>query len=197
VGEGSDPPVIAVSSTTFGEMSSVLALVPLVVSRTGMSSVKLLPCTARVTTPVYVPDVSPAILPVILNACVPFAVEPDVGVTFNHGDKVDAVAVNERFASPVLEIATNTLVPELSSMTTELGLAFRAGLLLTVRTTGRFCEGIALDLTVISPTYLPGASPVGSITTLNWPGVASVTLLEGSETNRVVKPSHAAELTAV
>ena len=129
VGEGSDPPAIAVSSTTVGEMSSVPALVPLVVSRTGMSSVALLPGTARVTIPVYVPAVSPADIPVILKACVPFAVEPEFGVTVSHGDKADAVAVNERFACPVLETSTKTLVPELSFMTTELGLAFRAGLL--------------------------------------------------------------------
>ena len=67
VGEGSDVPAIAVSLTTFGEMSSVPVLDPWVVSRTGMSSVALVPCMARVMIPVYVPAVKPAKVPVILK----------------------------------------------------------------------------------------------------------------------------------
>lgn len=125
------------------------------------------------------------------------AVEPILGVTFSHGVIADAVAENKRFACPVLETSTNTVVPEASFMTTELGLAFRAGLLVTVKVTGRFLEGIPLDLTVIAPTYLPTVRPVGSITTLNWPGATSVMLLLMCELDKNVKPIHVAELVAV
>ena len=64
-------------------------------------------------------------------------------------------------------------------MTTELGFAFRAGLLLTVRMTRRFREGIPFDLTEHSLHRIRLRSPVGSTCMLNWPGVLSVMVLLG------------------
>lgn len=152
IGEGSEPPDIVVSSTLAGVRSNVAESVPLIFNRTGISSDTLLPCTARVTTPAYVPGVRPVIFAVIFKTCGPSAVDPVLGPIFSHRDNGDTVAVNERFACPVLETATNAVVPVLLSMMTELGLTFRAGLLLTVRVTRSVCDGIPFDLTITFPS---------------------------------------------
>ena len=109
---------------------------PSTMTLTGMANAVPLPDSVRVTVPRWVPVPNELAFTLSVSTTGPLAVEPDAGVTVSHGVLEETLAENARPDDPVLVIVTGSSVPTMSSNVTELGVAFKTALPVTLNDTG-------------------------------------------------------------